>query len=396
MVIGILTIVIFRRHWAYWIIGYILFLVIEMCFQLHKNTFRITIKYFLENMAYIGICCSILLVLPLRPFLQHSLRNYSELYVAWGSDIIQKIGYINDAFGNFLFLIILGFILCIWKSRKSIKNYVGMLVLIAVPIFLMMNTSTMQNSHFYFAVVPIMICLALSVECCLECLKVKTKKYIMYLVLTLLLIYNFLACFWSNIFLSDGSRIKKAIFCDLGYEVLYRDDIENIQELVDYLNEKTEEYHSNVYICASSLNINSQILSLAYAPEETNCMKNLLPEANVDLRDGFSTDFFDAGIVVTEDFVDDTGYYMGDGNVGVVHFLADSIEDASTPVSKHYELLKEFTVHWKYGSTVKVWRKVSDYEESDYNYLIDYYDKTFPEHPELFSDRIKAYAQQNQ
>lgn len=396
MVIGILAIVLFRRHWAYWIIGYIFFLGIGMLFQLHKDTYGITIRYFFGNMMYIGICCVLLLIFPLRPFLKYSLRNYEGIYAAWNTNVAGKLNNINDAFGNFLILAILGMLLCIWKNRKSIKYFMQNMLLIFIPIILMMCSVTMHDSHFYFVVVPLMICLAISMECVWTCLKSKAGKRVAVSAFGLFLSYNFLACFWSETFLPWNNKILQTAFCNLRYQPMYREDIGNIRKLVDYLNEKTEEYQTDVYLCASSHNINNHILSLAYAPEEANCVHHILPEANIDLVDGFNTNFFEAGIVVTEDFVDDGAGYITRGNEGVMVFPREVIEDSSSPVGKHYELIGEFSLNYLYDSTVQVWHRVSEYEQSDFEWLIDYYDEAFADYPDLFSNRIREYMLQHE
>lgn len=393
MVIGILMLIVFRRHWAYWIIGYIFFLGIGMLFQLRKDTYGKTIKFFLLNMVYVGACCIIVLVLPLRKFLQYSMRNYEEIYAAWNTNLIGKLSNINDACGNFLILIVLGMLLCVWKKRKSIKFFAQNIFLILIPIVLMMRSVTMHDAHFYFVVAPIVICLAMSIEEVLLCLKRNISKSIASVVFGIFLLYNFMACFWSDTFLPSNNRVLQTVFCNLRYQPLYRDDIEDIQALVDYLNEKTEEYQTNVYLCASSHNINSHILSLAYAPKEANCVHHILPEANIDLSDGFSTNFFDAGIVVTEDFIDDGAGYITRGNEGVMVYLREELENPDSPIGRHYELMDEFPLSYHYDSTVRVWRKISDFEQSDFEYLIAYYDKEFSDYPELFSDRIRAYQQ---
>lgn len=195
----------------------------------------------------------------------------------------------------------------------------------------------------------------------------------------------------------SNSNAFRIAFCNLRYEPFYRDDIKSIRALVDFLNETTVKYNTDCYICASSHNINSHMLALAYAPSNVGgALEHILPEANVDLRDGFSTNFFDAGIVVIEKYSDDSAAFQTYGNEGVRGFLTQQIMDNSSPIGKHYQLLEQqFPLHYKYSSTAQVYLKISDYEKEDYEYLMNYYDELYPEHQELFSDRIREYTKQH-
>lgn len=395
MAIGIFTLVLFRRHWAYWVIGLIVSLGIALLFQLHKDTWLITIKYFIINMLYIALFCISLLLFPFRPFLQHSLRNYSSMYGAWNADISAKFLNINEAFGNFLIFIIIAMIFYLLKNRNALEYFIRNWVQMGIPVFVMMTVISIHDAHFYFAVVPILILSAILIEWSIDSIKQKYKKYFVICLLSIYLIFNFLCCFWSNIFVISNSNIFKIAFCNLRYEPFYRDDIQSIQALVDFVNETTEKYDTDCYICASSHNINYHLLSLAYAPDSLAAVERSLPVANIDLSDGFSTNFFDAGVIVLEKYSDDSAEFQTRGNEGVRGFLTEQVMDSETPIGKHYQLLKEFPLHYKYSSAAQVYLKTSDFEEEDYMYMIDYYNKLYPDHQELFSDRISEYMQQH-
>lgn len=392
---GILTMVLFRRHWAYWTIGFILSMCIEFVSQLKKNGKK-QIKYFMANMLCIGTVCSGTLLLFFPEFLRRSLRNYYEIYAGWNNTFLKKILALDEACGNYIIIIFIGIGFVMWKNRQAIKYIVRMLVQMWVPTILMMSTVLMHDSHFYFEVVPILIMLAFIIE---EGIKEsKNKKFIV----GLSYIYigcNFLYCFYNpNNISALNDNVFHFVICDLRYQPYYRSDTESIHGLVEFLNEATEKYNTDCYICASSQNVNYHMLNLENAPTSQDSLQRDLAIASSDLRDGFSTNFFDAGIIVIEKNEDDEEIYrnyQAKGGVGVTKFLTEELLDRTGPVGKHYELIGEYELNYKYHSKAQVYLKISNYEESDYEYLMNYYDKLYPDHKDLFSERIKAYMEKD-
>lgn len=398
MALGIFSLVLFRRHWGYWVVGLIFSLGVSFLSQLSKYTWKKTVKFFLENMMYIASFCILLLAFLFRPFLQRSLRNYSEIYAGWNTSIGKKIIEINEAYGNFILIILIFSIFYLWINRRGLKYLIGIWVQMVIPIFIMMKVVLMHDSHFYFAVVPILILLALLIETAINCIKRKPFQYFFVGFTVIYLLYNFLCCFWKSTFAFYDKNICRYAFCNLYYQPYYRDDVESVKDLVSYLNELTTELDTTCYICASSQNINFHMLNLADAPNNLDALQNDLSVASSDLRDGFSTNFFDAGVVVIEKPIgDDTTYleFQGKGSEGLRGYLTEQICDRTSPIGKHYKLTKQYQLDYKYLSSVEVYIKASDYERKDFEYLINHYNQIYPNYPELFANRISEYMKQH-
>ena len=80
-----------------------------------------------------------------------------------------------------------------------------------------------------------------------------------------------------------------------------RHDIEDLKKFLNELNELTTRTNKRVYFLASSGEYNSAVLNGIYLPEKHNALQNLIGTRDIDLRDGFPIDFFDADYVVVTD-----------------------------------------------------------------------------------------------
>lgn len=392
MAIGIFSLVIFRRHWAYWVIGLIVSLGVLFLFQLKTDTWRKTFLNYVLNMSYIGLFCVLLLIFPFKSFLDRSLRDYSFIYSAWNASIYAKIENINNAFGNFLVFSLCVIPFLISKNKKIIKYIISNMILILLPIFIMMRVVQMHDAHFYMAMISVLTLFSYAVMGLLEKIKKQTGKVMLLILGSIYLGFNFLCCFRNSTFSIPDNMLTKVVFSNYNYTPYYREDVAEIKKMVNDLNFAVEKYDTDCYICTGTHNLNSSILSLAYAPETLSAVNRLLSGSDVDIRDGFNTNFFDAGIVVIEEKVSQNGTNTS-GSYGVTQYLSEQIRNKSSFLGQHYKLLNQYSLQYEGTSTASIYLKISDFEKNDYKALIEFYDKLYPNNPELFSDRIEKYMQ---
>ena len=171
------------------------------------------------------------------------------------------------------------------------------------------------------------------------------------------------------------------------YKPLVRNDIEQIETLLNKLNLMTAGTGDYVYVLASGRILNSDILRKIYLPNYNNALHNLYQTCDVDLRDGFPVEFFNAKYVITTLPVD---LHLGSGQE-VVKYLAENINNKNTYLGKHYQQIDN--VQLDEGYVAIIYKKVSDFNSSDYDKLIDYYDSLYPTHKNLFKERIQKYKE---
>ena len=173
------------------------------------------------------------------------------------------------------------------------------------------------------------------------------------------------------------------------YYPMQRSDIEELHSMADFLNDLTDGTEKHVYICASGSVLNASIMESLDKPYNSGALHNMYWTADVDLRDGFNTDFLNADYVVVTDPVQ---LHLAEGTQEVVRFLCEEIQNPESPVGRHFNKMNQSYL-LDNDVTAYIYEKVSDFETSDYQYLADYYDEYYPGMDELFSTRICKAAE---
>ena len=85
--------------------------------------------------------------------------------------------------------------------------------------------------------------------------------------------------------------------------------------------------------------------------------------------------------------------HLPEGTQEVVRFLSEEIKKSDSPIGRHFEKLDRSYL-LDDNVTAYIYKKISDFETSDYQYLANYYDSYYPGMEEMFSDRIWEAAKQ--
>ena len=168
------------------------------------------------------------------------------------------------------------------------------------------------------------------------------------------------------------------------YEPLVRGDIKQLRELTDTLRSLTNESGKNAYVLAGSFVLNADILQSIGKPDVSAALgDHLMTSADVDLRDGFPSQLFDAAYIVT---TDPPQAYLPDGTQDVIVYPSMLIADPDSAIGKHYEALPQ-----RYqldGAQALIYRKISELTPEDREAVASYYDRKYPGLEYLFRDRI--------
>lgn len=393
--IGIMLLIVFRRHWAYWVIGFACMVLASAIVQIKKEGLFF-IKQIIMTFTSIGTIIIVFLLGPFRKFLNYSLRDYSSIYVAWNYSIIQKLQNLSENVGFYIgFTIVLILVILVRKKKITIEPIIYCAFLIVIPTGLMSMTVMMHDSHFYLIIVPVISLMALSVNCFLySCINNRFVFLFKFFVISILFLNFYCYAFYDYVKNVNNKLFRSVFLKGIHYSALYRNDIDTIKKLVDEINNLTQLYNTNAYICASSFRLNNHLLQLAYQPKTFTAMPRCFGTHDVDLRDGFNPHFFDAGIVVAEDFSPDYNDNYQKHIYGVIWFLSEELRNKESPIGRHYKIIKEYNI--VDNSKAIIFKKISDYEQKDYTYLIDFYNKLYPKHKDLFSNRIIEYVKKIQ
>lgn len=372
-----------RRYFIYFIIGFVAAMLLKAVVVYFKD--NTSLKSIRSNFFIItGISITLLLVFFPRFFIRALIQNYAEMYSAYNACLADKFISLWQAFGLYstIIVVITGLLCAIHK--KHLVNYFALVVMIFVSTVVFWQTQIMDYHHKLILNIPIFCIFLINLDF-FDSLKNKKLNFVQNSVITIC------ACLVAvNFFFTFSPEIKSlnnsTLFSEK-YKPLVRNDIEQIETLLNKLNLMTAGTGDYVYVLASGRILNSDILRKIYLPNYNNALHNLYQTCDVDLRDGFPVEFFNAKYVITTLPVD---LHLGSGQE-VVKYLAENINNKNTYLGKHYQQIDN--VQLDEGYVAIIYKKVSDFNSSDYDKLIDYYDSLYPTHKNLFKERIQKYKE---
>lgn len=371
----LLTVILFRRHFAYFVIGYVFALGILSLWQLFADRPRSTGKGLLQitgNFALVGCTDLFILLAFFRQFLLHALfTNYGDMYSFYDSAWKIKLLSIPNSFGGLLFAAgVLGIIVLI-VMRKTPRYMVFAQVSLAVTAFTFFTVQTMGNHHRYGISMQIYMMLLLTVETLL--FSEKKAHRIAAGVLALLCLANFSSCYFP------AARVVSAIPGVTGsvYNPVVREDLAQLHAMKDALNHLTEGSDRTVYVCASGNNLNGDLMNSLEKPDHSSPVHNLLGTSDTDLRDGFSNGLLYADILVVCD--------PPEGPNEISQYLSPLLLDEKS-LGRHYSKGESFPL--QNGVTATILIREEGYTKGDLEMIANHFSEVYPNHKELFAERI--------
>lgn len=383
--INLLLAFLFRRYFAYFIVGY---MAAWVCYALYRVAATPGKKQregaalaAAGHLLVIGGVAGTIMLVFFRKLLFHVLAtDYAGQYAAYDAPLTEKVQDVLGSLGGIYFAIALAGIVLSLVFRRGRKILLFLTVAILVSAGMFFRVQNMGCHHVYIIAVSLFVMVSVAIWEMAVLVKEHAKT-----VSVGISVLAGVLCFLYGFF--PFCRPALAPVSDWfvsAYAPLQRNDIPVLQDLAAYLNEISVGQDRTVYTLASGSILNNSILYCMDMPDRAPAVQNLLSTADVDLRDGFPLDFLRADIVVTTDPVD---LHLQEGTQEVVRYLAEQIMDSISPVGRHFEQLDQ-TYTLDQGVRVLIFRKVSDFEQSDLESLDAYFDARYPDQKEMFHDRI--------
>lgn len=376
---------IMRRYVVFFIISYIVVLFFAEVSRLKKDEdIKKSIINIIINFAIVGATSLGILVVVFRPFLINALlSDFGKMFSAYDATTTDKIFGVIYFFGYSLIAIIsiIG-IMCFVKKIYR-RLYLSLIAICILSPLMFFRIQAMGLQHMTLLNVPIIMILLLGINF----INFKDlKKGIISILCIFVLILNFVYSMFVGRFVQSMPVLRQYVF---GYyhSPYVRDDIDNIQKLDDYLNRLTSGTDNHIYIVASGIILNDEILRNINIPTVKNSIPSAYPSYHVDLRDGFNSEFFDAKYVVATSPIET---HLNTGQE-IIRYLSELIQDPSSYIGRHYKEIYRITLDANVDAIV--YEKTTDFSNEDYENLSDYYTKLYPGYESLFRDRIISRKQ---
>lgn len=341
-----------------------------------KGRFKEQFATLVKKYLYMFVVCFAILYFFFNHFLQHALFfDLKTAYVAYtlGQDYFERI------FSHIVFIGILPYGIYIISLIFALKNksygkYAAFSAIwIAVSVFAFCRIQVMGQQHQYIALLPIILAIALFVA-----YNLKNRPKIGIAIIILLTI---------NFFNAQLGFLPKCFGPVNTIDI--RGDIDDLKDIVADLNNLSKEKHGKIYFISSSGPYNSGTLQKINMPEQFNAMPNLLWTPDIDLRDGFSADFFDADIIALVDPVQI--HLLPEYQRDIVYLYETMTGD--NKISRHFKEIKNYKLspYKDTQVTFRVFEKVSPIEKSDIDFLEKRFVDSYPNNNKLFKDVFEKY-----
>lgn len=367
-----------RRYVVFFIIGFIIAMLIKAFSVIIKDRSLNTIKIILYNFLLIGgISLSILFVF-FRQFLFRALfTNYSNIYSAYNAPLPTKIHNLISSYGLFMVIIlsIIGFI-C-FRNRYNRSLFVALICMLFATSISFFQVQNMDIHHRMLLSIPSCTILLFLLNY-IPTRKTPIRKNdattsFLFYPCILLLVFNFLF-----VFSPISSNGKTNFIFPEQYKPLHREDMVQIQTIVNDLNLLTENTSDCIYVAASGHTLNNDTLSKSKLPEQLFAVNNLFGTKEVDLRDGFPIEFFFSKYVVTSSPIE-LHLYSGQE---IIRYFAEGIQNPKSVIGKHY--IEIATYELQNEVTAKIYMRIEEFSEEDLRTVCYFFNELYPDSPELF------------
>lgn len=345
-----------------------------------KLTFRVRFFPLIKNLLYIGCIATGLMMLMFYPFVEHALTyDYATAYSAYSGDLnfpkrillsVMQGGF--SIYSIFFIGVTIGLI-----SKKFRRLTIFLSVWAAIPIILISRIQFMGMQHYYPMLRPFCIIVVVAILAGLRYSKILGGVLIFLLALNWVQVY-------TDILPTNASLEK--------YRPQIRHDVDAVKNLVGEINSLANG--RTVYFLTSSGLYNISTFQSVYLPETLDAIANLIYPAELDLRDGFNTEFFDAGIVIVP--TPEQIHQKVAKDQSVVIKLGELVKSA--PLSRHFKKIADYDLKPQdnpsnpdYVVNFAVYEKISPFDEEDITFVENVFVELYPNYPELFKNRFEKY-----
>jgi hypothetical protein len=383
------ALVLYRRWYAYWVVGFFGAVAISEGLKCAGNRERRAhYKVIVKNVLILGAVSFLSFALIAAPIAKKMLTtDYGDIYSAYRSShpFLHNLAALYHHFG-LLTILMAGFGIVLSARNEKRRPVVFFLcVQFAITFVLFARTQDFVISsrgqyvgvqHFYWALATVAVFLAFFVQDLFLRVESRAGKAAVLAVVVAASLANF-----SVTFLPRAGGVLRAFDFALPNARQYpavRTDLDQVQALLSTLDDLSKDSsESTIYILASSFTLNSSVAQegcLLLAPPHPALSQKIAQTNDVDKRDGFPVEFLRARyVVLTIPF----GYHLAPQDQKVIGVLADQLVEGEGIGSSYEKLNYEFRL--EDGSSAFIYRKTRPLDPAAVKALLDQFTEFYPE-----------------
>lgn len=374
LIISVFFLIISRRWYAFWLVGYVLSYGLSVIIDVIKNTENR--KEQIRNIILFSLITGISIFALLFPMITRILGdNYKVSYSAWNLGGI-RFELKNQFEKTGLLYVILYLIGVIYGVYNKDTRRISLIVLGQQIITFLLFTSV-QNMGDHQSLI-IIVPLAMFIICGIIIIsKVINNSYLKYIFVTFVVCSSFYGSLTENkLFYSN------VLYSNISLKPIIRTDYWKIKEMVDLFSEISKN-ENEIYINAASTQYCANTFQHFYLPDRS--LKNhIIYESSIDSVHGFPIGILDAKyIVVSNVNIENTGAKTGH----IIAYINESIK--SSDISNRFKKIKSFNMG--NGVTFYLYERIKEADEEEINYYIKKFKDVSLQYPELYEKRLIEY-----
>lgn len=376
--------IILRRWYAYWVVGYFVAATSQEIFGFLRNrgSFE-NLATALKKIGLIGITSvASFFALASNIGIKMLKTDYADIYSAYrhSSTVLQHFEKLYSHFGLITIIICASGIVVMF-ARKNLRQRATFLsVLFIVTFYLFTNTQNIDLHHYYWVISILVIFAAAAIREIYCRLEKRFAKIVFVLIFAAICSANFATVFFQT---TDGSlKSFSFAFSQTRIYPKTRSDYEQIHSLLLSLNDLTRDSNSKIYVLSSSISLNSSLLKnacFAFEPDLQPLASKILNTNDVDKRDGFPFQMFEADYVIV---TSPPGFHLLPENQKVIGILAEQIVNQHTIGTAYNRLPLDFTL--EDSSRVSIYQKKRAFNPEELQGISEIFINFYPEHREKF------------
>ena len=378
IIISSFLMVITRRWYLFWIIGYFISYAISIVIHIFKQKEKTERIEILKNGIIFAISFLIVVGILLFPVIRRTIiANYGTSYGAW------NVGGITTEIKNqFLYIGLLTLIIIICGMIYSVINKKILLyeLRIIMTLFITLFLFTrIQNMGYHQSLILAPEYIVLSVVGVISLLQFKNEiiNIINMVVVSIIFILGYYGSITNKLFYNS------VFYSNISLAPVYRTDYEEVSEIVDFIKNNTNE-NDKVYVNAADGKYCGQTFSQFIMPDRS-LIDIVAYESSVDSVHGFPVELLEAKYVfLTNKVLESTGAKQGT----LITNIKNEIEN-NEKISKKYKMIKEYKIDDEI--TFYVYERIEKVDKEE----TQEWEKAFKEqselYPKLYKERIDEY-----
>lgn len=372
-----------RRWYIFFMLGYyIVYGVITLIFTLMKKDKLLTKRVIKNAFIFIG-ATAVIFGISLFPIILRTLKaNYSVSYSDWKLggiiyEFIQQAGFIG-----YIAILLMAIGIIYGIVNKDTRKFSIILFLSYFLILFLFNRVQSMWYHQSLILVPeYIMSLALGIIAVCE-IKNTIIMWVSSLIISLYLVTSMLGTFSENkIF------FKNKYYSNISLKPVYRDDYDNIGEVVNFIKENCNSDKDKVYPNFASGKYCGDTFRYYLMPDKT-LMNIVYYESAIDNVHGFPVGLLNSKYVLIANKVIDT---TGATKSTIIPTINDAFKNDEF-IKNRFHLIKEFKI--TKDITFYCYERKEQFDYSEAVYWKEKFNKQSLKKPNLFEERIDRYLEE--